>query len=252
MRYIYGISGREITKYTVIYGVYIRFWPTLDICTICAPSRPIVKIGGEGVCLHIRHPSIFINPESVAPIPCKWMSFASGCPCNPFDNKFPLMPFLHQCIAQLHVLALPAGVWVPPCRQQDYYTCTICECHLAISRTITHARLPACHLAVSRTKTHAQISARHLAVSRTSTHAPIIACHLSCQQDYYTCTICECHLVVSRTKTHARLSACHLAISRTNTHAQISACHLAVSRNYTHAQIIACHLSCQQDWNVQS
>jgi len=27
--YIYGIFGREITKYTVICGVYIRLWPTL-------------------------------------------------------------------------------------------------------------------------------------------------------------------------------------------------------------------------------
>jgi hypothetical protein len=26
---IYGIFGREITKYTVKYGVYVRFWPTL-------------------------------------------------------------------------------------------------------------------------------------------------------------------------------------------------------------------------------
>ena len=31
IRLIYGIFGREITKYTVIYGVYIRFWPTLHI-----------------------------------------------------------------------------------------------------------------------------------------------------------------------------------------------------------------------------
>jgi hypothetical protein len=28
----YGIFGREIAKYTVIYGVYIRFWPTLAVC----------------------------------------------------------------------------------------------------------------------------------------------------------------------------------------------------------------------------
>jgi hypothetical protein len=28
---MYGIFGCEITKYTVIYGVYIRFWPTLHI-----------------------------------------------------------------------------------------------------------------------------------------------------------------------------------------------------------------------------
>jgi len=30
-RFIYGNFGREITKYTVIYGVHIRFWPTLVI-----------------------------------------------------------------------------------------------------------------------------------------------------------------------------------------------------------------------------
>jgi hypothetical protein len=29
---MYGIFGREITKYTVIYGAYIRFWPTLGMC----------------------------------------------------------------------------------------------------------------------------------------------------------------------------------------------------------------------------
>jgi hypothetical protein len=29
---IYGIFGREITKYTIICGAYIRFWPTLYVC----------------------------------------------------------------------------------------------------------------------------------------------------------------------------------------------------------------------------
>ena len=29
IRCMYGSFGREITKYTVIYGVYVRFWPTL-------------------------------------------------------------------------------------------------------------------------------------------------------------------------------------------------------------------------------
>ena len=32
MRCMYGTFGREITKYTVIYGVFIRSWPTLLIC----------------------------------------------------------------------------------------------------------------------------------------------------------------------------------------------------------------------------
>ena len=31
IRCIYSIFGREIIKYTVIYGVCIRFWPTLHI-----------------------------------------------------------------------------------------------------------------------------------------------------------------------------------------------------------------------------
>ena len=29
IRCVYGIFGREFTIYTVIYGVYIQFWPTL-------------------------------------------------------------------------------------------------------------------------------------------------------------------------------------------------------------------------------
>jgi len=36
IRCIYrGIFGREITEYTVIYGVYIQFWPTLQIWQLC-------------------------------------------------------------------------------------------------------------------------------------------------------------------------------------------------------------------------
>jgi hypothetical protein len=34
IRCIYGISGREITTYTVKYGVYTRFWPTLNVCDL--------------------------------------------------------------------------------------------------------------------------------------------------------------------------------------------------------------------------
>jgi len=29
IRCVYGVFGREFTIYTVIYGVYLRFWPTL-------------------------------------------------------------------------------------------------------------------------------------------------------------------------------------------------------------------------------
>jgi len=29
-KYLYVTFGREMTKYTVIYGVHMRFWPTLN------------------------------------------------------------------------------------------------------------------------------------------------------------------------------------------------------------------------------
>jgi hypothetical protein len=41
--YLYGLLGREITKYTVIYGVYIRFRPTLLMCAGVLEHRK----GGE-------------------------------------------------------------------------------------------------------------------------------------------------------------------------------------------------------------
>jgi len=41
-----GVFGREITKYTVMYGVYSRFWPILRIrCTY----------GALALILHTRH-----------------------------------------------------------------------------------------------------------------------------------------------------------------------------------------------------
>jgi len=35
---MYGIFGRKITKYTVIYGVYIQFWPTLHTALLRMPE----------------------------------------------------------------------------------------------------------------------------------------------------------------------------------------------------------------------
>jgi hypothetical protein len=40
VRCTYGTYGREITIHTVIYGVYIRFWPTLRMCYILPLRTP--------------------------------------------------------------------------------------------------------------------------------------------------------------------------------------------------------------------
>jgi len=52
--YIYGNFGREITKYTVIHGVYIRVWPTIYIYIyICACAHPVraLWLGSATGCL---------------------------------------------------------------------------------------------------------------------------------------------------------------------------------------------------------
>ena len=67
---IYGIFGREITEYTVIYGVIIRLWPTLHIsikkkqrgverCAVFSrlsvPGAMPSSVGcGGAVCMHSR------------------------------------------------------------------------------------------------------------------------------------------------------------------------------------------------------
>ena len=53
IRCIYGIFGRELIKYTVIYGVYIRFWPTLhmrQVGDLLVGWRDVGVGVGVGVC----------------------------------------------------------------------------------------------------------------------------------------------------------------------------------------------------------
>ena len=44
IRCIHGTFGREITKYTVIYSVYIRFWPTLGFFMECTALVHVVTL----------------------------------------------------------------------------------------------------------------------------------------------------------------------------------------------------------------
>jgi hypothetical protein len=52
IRCIYGVVGMEITKYTVIHGVYIRFWPALRIFSSSAFFvKPTSDNGKPQVCI---------------------------------------------------------------------------------------------------------------------------------------------------------------------------------------------------------
>ena len=61
IRCIYGIFGREITKYTVIYGVYVRFWPTLHMSYRTATTRLLC------LCPRTSKHSIQHTPCEIAP-----------------------------------------------------------------------------------------------------------------------------------------------------------------------------------------
>ena len=49
MVYMLGIFGREITIHTVIYGVYIRIWPTLHACCQVELEEQQRKHDAEGL-----------------------------------------------------------------------------------------------------------------------------------------------------------------------------------------------------------
>jgi hypothetical protein len=58
--YIYDFFGREITRYTVIYGVYIRFWPTLHMCLLyvwCAHDTRVSVFMHVCVCMCVYVPA---------------------------------------------------------------------------------------------------------------------------------------------------------------------------------------------------
>ena len=42
IRCIYGVFGWEITKYTVVYGAYTRFWPTLIVHKLHVARQQII------------------------------------------------------------------------------------------------------------------------------------------------------------------------------------------------------------------
>jgi hypothetical protein len=64
IRCVYGIFGREITIYTVIYGVYIRFWPTLHIYAV---NKRCFWQGNHQVYGHIRCVyTVLANPTKVS------------------------------------------------------------------------------------------------------------------------------------------------------------------------------------------
>jgi len=64
--YLYGVFGREITRYTVIYGAYVRFWTT-QCMLLCCPHPKLRKLisGVRISCTHCP-PTLHTLPTYVA------------------------------------------------------------------------------------------------------------------------------------------------------------------------------------------
>ena len=61
-RCIYGIFGREITKYTVIYGVFIQCWPTVRVHGVIVRFWPTLNMNVHEDWLRAYKYSRDVNP----------------------------------------------------------------------------------------------------------------------------------------------------------------------------------------------
>jgi len=58
IRCVYGVFGRDVIKYTVIYGVDVRIWPTLCIWH----AQMHACLSGDSLCGHACLNCIYENP----------------------------------------------------------------------------------------------------------------------------------------------------------------------------------------------
>jgi hypothetical protein len=89
---MYGILSRKITEYTVVYSVYIRFWPTLRLCleqserAACCPPQALVS--------EATFPSSFLRLQSSI---TQWALQGGRWLCHHYQRSlFFLLPFLLQ------------------------------------------------------------------------------------------------------------------------------------------------------------
>jgi len=118
IRCVYGIFGREITKYTVKYGVHIRFWPTLCIYFVACKVNTASSAQGQKVYL-------------LCCLQCKYSLFSTGTSPHMRSNMaYTLKRFRQETLpAQGHHHTCAHAL------QYGVYTYTI----LARNTTCTHA-----------------------------------------------------------------------------------------------------------------
>ena len=110
---MYGICGRKITTYTVIYSVYEWFWPTLLVCIECRRFKAALQKSWEFGCLDAAQRVCLLQLQELgvwlfrcstecAYYNCKSWEF--GC----LDAALRLDAAQRVCLLQLQEL----GVWL--------------------------------------------------------------------------------------------------------------------------------------------
>ena len=93
IRCTYGIFSREGTKYTVVYDVHIRFWPTLHMCYQLRNTK-IIRMRRD--IEHNPHKCLSNNPGGV--------QASASQPSNPTWKVFLNFVFQVGCCVSLHPL----------------------------------------------------------------------------------------------------------------------------------------------------
>ena len=102
IRCVYGIFGREITKYTVKYGVHIRFWPTLCIYFVACKVNTASSAQGQKVYL-------------LCCLQCKYSLFSTGTSPHMRSNMaYTLTRFWQETLPAHTPPYIPINVWFWP------------------------------------------------------------------------------------------------------------------------------------------
>ena len=197
---VYGIFGREFTIYTVIYGVYIRFWPTpllyvvwcnwfvslLSCCVNTSCVHTCTLSGATCLCHYCHAVSIhhaFTRVRCVEQLVC----VITVMPC--------------QYIMRSHVYAVWCNWFVSllSCRVNTscVHTCTLCGatvlCHYCHAVSIHHA-FTSVHclvqlVCVITVMPYLYIMRSHLFTVWCKWFVSLLSCHVytSC---VHTCTLC--------------------------------------------------------------
>ena len=85
IRCIYGMYGRGITKYTVIYGAYIWPWPTLQMCNWTALATELLQFPGWQYCVaHSSHRQTQFQIKYINVARCQRRQALLACRLTPF------------------------------------------------------------------------------------------------------------------------------------------------------------------------